>query len=85
MPPEQFNQIFSPAPAPPVRQYDVYSNWGNWLYAAGITGGRVNVFNILKQSRDYDAQARRRSVVATAAALTTQRGSQMRSAASAMS
>lgn len=38
-------------------QYDVHSNWGNWLYAAGIAGGRVNVFNILKQSRDYDAQA----------------------------
>ncbi len=38
-----------------LNDYDVYSNWGNWLFAAGITGGRVNVFNILKQSKDYDA------------------------------
>ena len=29
---------------------------GNWLFIAGITGGRINVFNILKQSRDYDPQ-----------------------------
>ena len=38
-----------------LNDYDVCSNWGNWLFAAGITGGRVNVFNILKQSGDYDA------------------------------
>ena len=38
-----------------LNDYDVYSNWGNWLFAAGITGGRINVFNILKQSKDYDA------------------------------
>ena len=37
-----------------LNDYDCYSNWGNWLYIAGITGGRINVFNIQKQSRDYD-------------------------------
>lgn len=26
------------------------SNWGNWVAAAGLTGGRVNKFNIAKQS-----------------------------------
>ena len=31
--------------------YDVCSNWGNWLSAAGLTGGRVNQFNIVKQSK----------------------------------
>lgn len=35
--------------------YDVASNWGNWASAAGVTGGRVNRFNIVKQSKDYDA------------------------------
>jgi deoxyribodipyrimidine photo-lyase len=35
--------------------YDTASNWGNWVAAAGLTGGRVNKFNITKQSRDYDA------------------------------
>merc|ERR1712146_687907 len=34
--------------------YDVASNWGNWVAAAGLTGGRLNRFNILKQSKDYD-------------------------------
>jgi deoxyribodipyrimidine photo-lyase len=34
--------------------YDVYSNWVNWCMAAGMTGGRVNRFNIVKQSKDYD-------------------------------
>jgi len=34
--------------------YDVCSNWGNWVSAAGLTGGRVNRFNIVKQSKDYD-------------------------------
>ncbi|KAJ1453377.1 DNA photolyase, FAD-binding/Cryptochrome [Pelagophyceae sp. CCMP2097] len=32
------------------------ANWGNWHAAAGLQGGRVNKFNILKQSKDYDAQ-----------------------------
>ena len=35
--------------------YDVCSNWGNWAAAAGLTGGRVNRFNVVKQSKDYDA------------------------------
>eukprot|EP01026_Neomeris_dumetosa_P030046 TRINITY_DN2414_c0_g1_i14.p1 TRINITY_DN2414_c0_g1~~TRINITY_DN2414_c0_g1_i14.p1 ORF type:complete len:735 (-),score=48.41 TRINITY_DN2414_c0_g1_i14:262-2295(-) len=34
--------------------YDTSSNWGNWVAAAGLTGGRVNKFNITKQSKDYD-------------------------------
>jgi len=34
--------------------YDVHSNWGNWCSAAGMTGGRLNRFNIVKQSKDYD-------------------------------
>lgn len=33
---------------------DVYSNYGNWNAAAGLLGGRINKFNILKQSKDYD-------------------------------
>jgi deoxyribodipyrimidine photo-lyase len=36
--------------------YDVYSNWGNWCSAAGMTGGRLNRFNIVKQSKDYDKE-----------------------------
>jgi deoxyribodipyrimidine photo-lyase len=35
--------------------HDVYSNYGNWNAAAGLTGGRVNKFNISKQSKDYDS------------------------------
>ncbi len=31
--------------------YDVCSNWGNWVAAAGMTGGRINAFNITKQAR----------------------------------
>ena len=27
--------------------YDVYSNWGNWCSGAGMTGGRLNRFNIV--------------------------------------
>lgn len=35
--------------------YDVASNWGNWVHAAGLArAGRINQFNIVKQSRDYD-------------------------------
>eukprot|EP00968_Pinguiococcus_pyrenoidosus_P027171 scaffold7358_cov252-Pinguiococcus_pyrenoidosus.AAC.15 len=34
--------------------YDPASNWGNWHAAAGLNGGRVNRFNIAKQSKDYD-------------------------------
>jgi len=36
--------------------HDVSSNYGNWNAAAGLTGGRINKFNIVKQSRDYDPQ-----------------------------
>jgi hypothetical protein len=31
--------------------HDVCSNWGNWVAAAGQTGGRINHFNITKQSK----------------------------------
>jgi len=34
--------------------HDVGSNYGNWCAAAGLFGGRINRFNILKQSKDYD-------------------------------
>eukprot|EP00927_Polykrikos_kofoidii_P015109 TRINITY_DN16700_c0_g1_i1.p1 TRINITY_DN16700_c0_g1~~TRINITY_DN16700_c0_g1_i1.p1 ORF type:complete len:587 (-),score=102.55 TRINITY_DN16700_c0_g1_i1:295-2055(-) len=34
--------------------YDPYSNWGNWVAAAGLTGQRVNRFNTKKQLSDYD-------------------------------
>jgi len=34
--------------------HDVYSNYGNWNAAAGLTSGRVNRFNVVKQSKDYD-------------------------------
>lgn len=34
--------------------YDCPSNWGNWCSGAGMTGGRLNRFNIVKQSKDYD-------------------------------
>lgn len=36
--------------------HDVCSNYGNWNAAAGLLGGRINRFNITKQSRDYDAE-----------------------------
>ena len=35
--------------------YDVYSNWGNWVSAAGMTGGRINHFNITKQSKVHNS------------------------------
>jgi len=34
--------------------HDPASNYGNWVASAGLTGGRVNKFNITKQSKDYD-------------------------------
>eukprot|EP00435_Cladocopium_sp_Y103_P039263 s870_g10.t1 len=34
--------------------YDVASNWGNWIHAAGLTTGRVNRFNVVRQSKMYD-------------------------------
>mmetsp|Transcript_2430 Transcript_2430/g.3907 ORF Transcript_2430/g.3907 Transcript_2430/m.3907 type:complete len:303 (+) Transcript_2430:208-1116(+) len=36
--------------------HDVTANWANWNAAAGVSGGRINKFNILKQSKDYDEQ-----------------------------
>ena len=36
--------------------HQVCSNWGNWVSMAGLTGGRINRFNITKQSKDYDLQ-----------------------------
>jgi len=36
--------------------HDVCSNYGNWNAAAGLTGGRVNKFNCVKQSKDYDPE-----------------------------
>lgn len=38
--------------------YDVCSNWGNWMYVAGVGNDpRENrYFNILKQATNYDAQ-----------------------------
>ncbi|CEL94135.1 unnamed protein product [Vitrella brassicaformis CCMP3155] len=36
--------------------YDVCSNWGNWVAIAGRIGGRLNRFNIPRQARTYDPQ-----------------------------
>ena len=38
--------------------YDPCSNWGNWNYLAGIgnDGRDSRMFNVVKQSRDYDPQ-----------------------------
>lgn len=36
--------------------HDVTANWGNWMFAAGLSGGRVNKFNVLKQARQYDPE-----------------------------
>ncbi|GMI54141.1 hypothetical protein TeGR_g3981, partial [Tetraparma gracilis] len=35
--------------------HDVHSNYVSWAMAAGVTGGRLNKFNVVKQARDYDA------------------------------
>ena len=35
--------------------YDVFSNWGNWQYLAGVGHDpRSRVFNVLKQIKNYD-------------------------------
>lgn len=34
--------------------HDVHSNWGNWCAGAGMTGGRLNRFNIVRQGQNYD-------------------------------
>jgi deoxyribodipyrimidine photo-lyase len=36
--------------------YDVTANWCNWVFAAGLTGGRINRFNVLRQAKNYDTQ-----------------------------
>eukprot|EP00466_Bigelowiella_natans_P009961 jgi/Bigna1/79996/fgenesh1_pg.67_\ len=38
--------------------HDVCSNYGNWVAAAGLTGGRINRFNMSKQANDYDKDGR---------------------------
>ncbi|CAE7601480.1 unnamed protein product [Symbiodinium sp. CCMP2456] len=38
--------------------YDVASNWGNWVHAAGMTTGRINRFNVIRQSKMYDKDGR---------------------------
>jgi len=35
--------------------YDVASNWGNWVHAAGLSTGRIMHFNVTKQSKQYDS------------------------------
>ncbi len=39
--------------------YDVYSNWGNWNYNAGVGGDprKDRFFNIILQAKKYDSQA----------------------------
>jgi len=34
--------------------HDVHSNYGNWNAVAGVGPGRVNHFNMLMQSKNYD-------------------------------
>lgn len=36
--------------------HDVTANWCNWVFAAGLTGGRINRFNILRQAKNYDPE-----------------------------
>lgn len=36
--------------------YTPEANWGNWHAAAGLSGGRLNRFNAVKQAKDYDAR-----------------------------
>ena len=36
--------------------YDVHSNYGNWMYASGVGNDpRDRIFNIEKQTERYDA------------------------------
>mgnify|MGYP006278006497 CR=1 FL=1 len=44
--------------------YDVYSNWGNWMYVAGVGNDpRENrYFNTQKQAERYDADGRYRKI-----------------------
>lgn len=36
--------------------YDVGSNWVNWVAAAGLNGGRLNRFNVVRQAKVYDSE-----------------------------
>eukprot|EP00121_Abeoforma_whisleri_P010210 Awhi_evm1s9409 len=36
--------------------HDVASNTGNWLQQATLTGGRVNRYNTVKQSKEFDSE-----------------------------
>ena len=40
--------------------YDVCSNWCNWVMAAGLVGNRTNRFNVVKQSKQYDPEGGKR-------------------------
>lgn len=35
--------------------YTPEANWGNWHAVAGLSGGRINRFNVAKQAKDHDA------------------------------
>jgi len=37
--------------------HDCGSNYGNWVHAANLLGGRRNRFNLTKQANDYDPKA----------------------------
>jgi len=40
-----------------LADYDVYSNYGNWAYVAGVgTDGRDRYFNIVSQAQKYDTE-----------------------------
>jgi deoxyribodipyrimidine photo-lyase len=43
--------------------YDVCSNWGNWMYLAGVGNDprEKRVFNTQKQARDYDPEGKYRA------------------------
>ncbi|KNC72315.1 hypothetical protein SARC_15133 [Sphaeroforma arctica JP610] len=38
--------------------YDPCSNWGNWHALAGLNGGTIHRFNVLKQAKTYDPDGR---------------------------
>ena len=43
--------------------YDVHSNWGNWMYNAGVGNDpRDRVFNIKSQTERYDGQGKFRKL-----------------------
>lgn len=40
----------------PLLRTQVCSNWGNWVFLAGLSGGRVNRFHVTKQGLQYDPE-----------------------------